>query len=117
MYLHVDHCGFVYSTFKVCEVPFSNFMNKFVFLYSLMPVLKVKVVVMCVLCLPLWFEGEEQSYITIGQPVAWQLRERHIYYLMDGKVIWLDIARVCGRIFTSRIQPYYFLNHPIIDSL
>ena len=26
----------------------------------------------------------------------------HIYYLMGEKVIWLDIARVCGRIFTSR---------------
>ena len=25
----------------------------------------------------------------------------HIYYLMGEKVIWLDIARVCVRIFTS----------------
>ena len=25
-----------------------------------------------------------------------------IYYLMAEKVIWLDITRVCGRIFTSR---------------
>ena len=27
-----------------------------------------------------------------------------IYYLMAEKVIWLDITRVCGRIFTSRRQ-------------
>ena len=26
----------------------------------------------------------------------------HIYCLMGEKAIWLDIARVCGRIFTSR---------------
>ena len=26
----------------------------------------------------------------------------NIYYLIGKKVIWLDIARVCGRIFTSR---------------
>ena len=26
----------------------------------------------------------------------------YIYYLMGEKAIWLDIARVCGRIFTSR---------------
>ena len=26
----------------------------------------------------------------------------HIYYLMGERAIWLDIARVCGRIFTSR---------------
>ena len=26
----------------------------------------------------------------------------NIYYLMGEKAIWLDIARVCGRIFTSR---------------
>jgi len=26
----------------------------------------------------------------------------YIYYLIGEKVIWLDIARVCGRIFTSR---------------
>ena len=25
----------------------------------------------------------------------------HIYYMMVEKVIWLDIARVSGRIFTS----------------
>ena len=28
----------------------------------------------------------------------------NIYYLMGEKAIWLDIARVCGRIFTSRRQ-------------
>ena len=34
------------------------------FLYSLMPVLKVKVVVVCVFCAyVLWFKVEEQSYI------------------------------------------------------
>ena len=26
----------------------------------------------------------------------------NIYYLMGERAIWLDIARVCGRIFTSR---------------
>ena len=30
------------------------------------------------------------------------IQKIHIYYLMGEKAMWLDIARVCGRIFTSR---------------
>ena len=37
-------------------------------------------------------------------PLIYLIRPIKCYYLMGEKAIWLDIARVCGRIFTSRRQ-------------